>query len=47
VRVGTAAANTPALMLHRALGFEPDAHKIVGSNIPYVELRHPGARATP
>jgi ribosomal protein S18 acetylase RimI-like enzyme len=47
VRVGTAAANTPALTLYRALGFEQDAHKIVGGNIPYVELRHPGARVTP
>ena len=46
VRVGTAAANRPALTLYRALGFEPDAHKIVGGNIPYVELRHPGARVT-
>jgi ribosomal protein S18 acetylase RimI-like enzyme len=42
VRVGTAAANTPAVTLYRALGFEPDAHKIVGGNIPFVELRHPG-----
>jgi ribosomal protein S18 acetylase RimI-like enzyme len=42
VRVGTAAANAPALTLYRALGFEPDAHKIVGGNIAYVELRHPG-----
>ena len=39
VRVGTAAANTPALTLYRALGFEPAAHKIVGGSIPYVELR--------
>jgi ribosomal protein S18 acetylase RimI-like enzyme len=42
VRVGTAAANTPALTLYRALGFEPHADKIVGGNIAYVELRHPG-----
>ena len=47
VRVGTAAANAPALTLYRALGFEPNADKIVGGNIPYVELRHPGARVTP
>jgi GNAT superfamily N-acetyltransferase len=45
-RVGTAAANTPALTLYRALGFEPDAHKMVGDNIAYVELRHPGGRVT-
>jgi hypothetical protein len=31
-----------ALTVYRALGFEPDAHKIVGGNIAYVELRHPG-----
>ncbi|HKH18946.1 MAG TPA: GNAT family N-acetyltransferase [Solirubrobacteraceae bacterium] len=42
VRVGTAAANIPALTLYRALGFEPVVHKTVGDGIPYVELRHPG-----
>jgi hypothetical protein len=39
---GTAAANTPALTLDRALGFDQVGHKIVGDNIAYVELRHPG-----
>jgi GNAT superfamily N-acetyltransferase len=43
LRVGTAAANTPALTLDRALGFDQVGHKIVGDNIAYVELRHPGA----
>jgi GNAT superfamily N-acetyltransferase len=42
VRVGTAAANIPALTLYRALGFEPVVHKTVGDGVPYIELRHPG-----
>jgi ribosomal protein S18 acetylase RimI-like enzyme len=42
VRVGTAAANTPALTLYRGLGFEPVVHKTVGDGLPYIELRHPG-----
>lgn len=42
VRVGTAAANIPALRLYRALGFAPVVRKMLDDSLPYIELRHPG-----
>jgi ribosomal protein S18 acetylase RimI-like enzyme len=38
-RVGTAAANAPALALYASLGFEVVARRTVGDRLEYVELR--------
>jgi len=43
VRVGTAAANTPALALYASLGFELLGERTVGDGLAYVDLVHPGA----
>jgi ribosomal protein S18 acetylase RimI-like enzyme len=42
VRVGTAAANTPALALYASLGFERVRERTVSGGIAYVELVLPG-----
>jgi len=42
VRVGTAAANLPALALYESLGFERVGRRVVGAGIAYVDLRRPG-----
>ena len=41
IRVGTAAANGPALALYPALGFERVRERTVGDSLPYVDLRRP------
>jgi ribosomal protein S18 acetylase RimI-like enzyme len=43
VRVGTAAANAPALALYASLGFERVRERTVSGDIAYVELVLPGA----
>ncbi|MDP1849032.1 MAG: GNAT family N-acetyltransferase [Solirubrobacteraceae bacterium] len=45
IRVGTAAANGPALALYAALGFERVRERIVGNGLPYVDLRRPAGEA--
>ncbi|TML97278.1 MAG: GNAT family N-acetyltransferase [Actinobacteria bacterium] len=42
VRVGTAAANTPALALYASLGFELVGERTVGDGLAYVELARRG-----
>jgi ribosomal protein S18 acetylase RimI-like enzyme len=42
VRVGTAAANAPALALYASLGFEPAGERTVGDGLAYVDLVRPG-----
>lgn len=42
LRVGTAAANTPALALYAGLGFERSGAREVGDGIAFVDLRRPG-----
>jgi ribosomal protein S18 acetylase RimI-like enzyme len=44
VRVGTAAANHPALALYESLGFVEMKQRTVGHGIAYVELRRPGVK---
>jgi ribosomal protein S18 acetylase RimI-like enzyme len=43
VRVGTAAANHPALALYAALGFRRLGERAVGDGLAYVDLRRPPA----
>ena len=43
VRVGTAAANEPALALYASLGFERVGERTVGDGLAYVELSRPAA----
>ena len=45
VRVGTAAANRPALELYRSLGFEPAGQRTVGDGLAYVDLLRPAREA--
>lgn len=44
VRVGTAAANRPALELYGSLGFRQVTERTVGNGLAYVELRRSPAR---
>ena len=41
IRVGTAAANEPALELYRSLGFQRVGQRTVGDHLPYVDLLRP------
>lgn len=41
LRVGTAAANAPALALYRSLGFEVAGEREVGDGIAFLDLRRP------
>ena len=43
IRVGTAAANRPALELYASLGFERLGRRTVGDGLAYVDLRRPAA----
>jgi len=43
IRVGTAAANRPALALYASLGFERVGRRTVGDGLAYVDLRRPAA----
>ncbi len=45
IRVGTAAANEPALELYRSLGFERVGQRKVGDDLAYVDLLRPARGA--
>jgi ribosomal protein S18 acetylase RimI-like enzyme len=45
IRVGTAAANRPALELYRSLGFERTGERTVGDDLAYVDLLRPARGA--
>lgn len=45
IRVGTAAANRPALELYRSLGFQRVGQRTVGGDLAYVDLLRPARGA--
>ena len=45
IRVGTAAANGPALELYRSLGFQRAGQRTVGDDLAYVDLLRPAREA--